>query len=51
MRRFGYPLHRALCYPVTILLITGIAFLFWRAQACWKGRKLPGPAGKRLGEE
>ena len=50
VRRFGYPLYYAFLFPVTIALTMGIAtrsaYKFWRGEASWKGRTLPG-----LGEE
>jgi chlorobactene glucosyltransferase len=44
--RFGHPWYRAVFYPASIALVIGIALrsatLFWRGEACWKGRALPG---------
>lgn len=56
MWRFGQPLYRAFFYPLTIALILGIAVrsavLFWRGQARWKDRTLPGlTRGASSGED
>lgn len=54
MRRFDYPWYRALFFPLSIALVMGIgvrsAFQYWRGEARWKGRTLPGLAGG-TGEE
>ena len=42
----GYPWYRAFLYPLTIVAIMGIcvrsAVQFWRGEARWKDRVLPG---------
>jgi chlorobactene glucosyltransferase len=52
--RFGQPWYRAVLYPASIAIILGIAVrsatLFWRGEARWKGRTLPGTATDRSGK-
>ena len=54
MRRFEYPWYRAFLFPVTIAIMMGIglrsAFKFWRGQASWKDRTLPGVGEEPQGE-
>lgn len=49
--RFGHPWYRAVFYPLTIALTIVIgarsAYLFWRGEAGWKGRTLPGLGKER----